>query len=114
MITRYLTGFSLSFLLTLLSFGVVWFHQQTGHELPVHAYVVVAVIAAALAQLMVQFVYFLEIGKKSGAWRLVTLSLTLVVAAIVLGGSLWIMATLGHAAPSERFRGIPSPQTQVD
>lgn len=72
------------------------------------------VVAMAVAQLLVQFSYFLEIGRRSGAWRLITLALAVTTAVIVFGGSLWIMANLGHTPPNERFNGTPSPQSQVD
>jgi cytochrome o ubiquinol oxidase operon protein cyoD len=82
----YVTGFALSLVLTALSFGAV----MSG-VIP-HGMILPAIVVLAVAQLIVQLVYFLHLGA-SGEQRsnTVILMLTVMLVVIVIGGSLWVV-----------------------
>ncbi len=85
----YIIGFSLSLILTLVAFGLVWF-------LPLSPQMIaVILLCLALVQLFVQIFFFLHIGAAS-QWNKMTLVLALLIVLFVVGGSLWIMAHLKH------------------
>ncbi|MEO8863103.1 MAG: cytochrome o ubiquinol oxidase subunit IV [Candidatus Saccharimonadales bacterium] len=88
-ITSYLSGFVLSILLTLVSYGLVVGKIIQGWNL------VFALSALAIAQCMVQLVFFLHLGQgqKFGA-KIGSFLFMLLVAAIVIVGSVWIMRDL--------------------
>ncbi|MHA6723665.1 cytochrome o ubiquinol oxidase subunit IV [Sphingomonas sp. RS2018] len=83
----YLIGFGLSVLLTAIPFwlvmsGVLGDPRATG----------IAVVALAVAQIVVHTIFFLHVSARSeGGWTLLALLFTLVIVAIVICGSLWIM-----------------------
>jgi cytochrome o ubiquinol oxidase operon protein cyoD len=90
-IKTYTIGFLLSLLLTFLAYGVV----TSGAISP--AYAVALIILFAIVQLFVQLVFFLHLGSEaSPRWRLVTLAFGVLVVAIVVFGSLWIMDNLNY------------------
>lgn len=90
-IRTYTIGFILSLVLTFLAYGVV----TSGAISP--AYTVVLIILFALVQLFVQLVFFLHLGSETTPrWRLVTFAFGVLVVAIVVFGSLWIMDNLNY------------------
>jgi cytochrome o ubiquinol oxidase operon protein cyoD len=112
MLRTYQTGFLLSMLTTIGAFYLVLLHMQTDHVYPNHEILYVALPALALVQLVVQMICFLHIGR-AGAWRWAVLASALALAAIVVGGSLWIMQSVGHGiTPVAPYDGTPSPQTE--
>ncbi|MGC1304411.1 MAG: cytochrome o ubiquinol oxidase subunit IV [Caulobacteraceae bacterium] len=83
----YLIGFGLSVVLTAIPFWLVM-----AHVLPTATATVLAVMALAAVQVVVHMVYFLHLNTKSEAgWTMLALIFTLVVVAIALSGSLWVM-----------------------
>ncbi|CAN7637002.1 cytochrome o ubiquinol oxidase subunit IV [Phenylobacterium sp. LjRoot219] len=82
----YLIGFALSVLLTAVPFGLV----MAGVLSPaVTGYLVVAFAAV---QIVVHMIFFLHMNAKSeGGWTMLALIFTVVIMAIVLSGSLWVM-----------------------
>ena len=87
----YLAGFILSLALTVLPYLMV-----VDRGLPAQT-LVAGVILFALFQLLVQSVSFLHLKWNSEArWNFVTFLFTLMVVAILVVGSLWIMAHLDH------------------
>lgn len=88
----YVIGFILSIICTLLAFGLV----ETHALIPQTLYL--AVILLGVIQLVVQIFCFLRLNTSAeeGRWNLVTLLFTLVVVAIVVTGSLWIMYNLNY------------------
>ncbi len=110
MIRRYLIGFSLSLLLTLLAaliivFGVSGTLAKT------------LLVLLALLQLGVQLIYFLHLGREKGQeFEVAFFAFTLIVVGILVGGTLWIMGHLEHhQGDLEKFKdGIVSPQNQRD
>lgn len=95
----YITGFALSVILTLCTFGGVWLHTYTHHSFPTHPELMAIFVGLALLQLVVQLVYFLHIGSKHGAhWRVAVLGFAVFVVVVVVGGTLWIMSNLQYNA----------------
>jgi cytochrome o ubiquinol oxidase subunit IV len=88
-VRTYVTGFVLSVLLTAVPFGLV----MSG-ALPSAAAVALA-IGLGVAQIIVHLIYFLHMnGEASRSWTMAALVFTVIVVAILVVGSLWIMAHL--------------------
>ena len=85
----YAAGFILSILLTLIAFTLV----MSG-GLPRTA-VWVGIFSAAILQILVQLHYFLHLDTSSASrWNIMALLLTVLIMAILVGGSIWIMHSL--------------------
>ncbi|ALH96399.1 cytochrome o ubiquinol oxidase subunit IV [Acinetobacter equi] len=87
-VKQYTIGFILSIILTIIPFGMVMsgnFEGQRG--------LLVAVIAiTAVAQVLVQLVYFLHMNSSSEQrWNVIAFIYTILTIAILLIGSVWIM-----------------------
>jgi cytochrome o ubiquinol oxidase operon protein cyoD len=82
----YAIGFALSVVLTAIPFWLVM-------EKPLAVGVTAAIIIAfAVAQIVVHMVYFLHMSPKAeGGWSMTALVFTIIVVAIMLAGSLWVM-----------------------
>ncbi|MDO6414929.1 cytochrome o ubiquinol oxidase subunit IV [Sphingomonas sp. BIUV-7] len=82
----YLTGFALSVILTAIPFWLVMdgsFGKQA---------TALAIMGFALVQVLVHMIYFLHLDARSeGGWNLMALIFTVVMVAIGLVGSLWVM-----------------------
>ncbi|MET0705418.1 MAG: cytochrome o ubiquinol oxidase subunit IV [Tardiphaga sp.] len=83
----YMVGFALSVVLTAIPFwlvmsGVIQSKTVTGF----------LVMGFALVQIVVHMVYFLHMNSKSeGGWTVMAMLFTIVIIAITLSGSLWVM-----------------------
>jgi len=86
----YVVGFVLSIVTTLLAYFFVV------NELWSTQTLIYVVLAIAVVQLIVQVVFFLHIGRGS-RWKLITFIFTLMVVAIVVVGSVWVMDHLNHS-----------------
>jgi cytochrome o ubiquinol oxidase operon protein cyoD len=85
----YCTGFLISFVLTAAAFFMV------DQKLMSDGMLYVSLSLLAIMQLIVQSVCFLGLNKsREGRWDLLPFMFTLLVIAILAGGSLWIMAHL--------------------
>jgi cytochrome o ubiquinol oxidase operon protein cyoD len=83
----YVTGFLLSVVLTAIPFWLVM-NNVLGHA----TLTAIVIMAFAAAQIVVHMVYFLHMnGRSEGGWNMMGLIFTLVIVAIVLAGSLWVM-----------------------
>jgi cytochrome o ubiquinol oxidase operon protein cyoD len=83
----YLVGFALSALLTAVPFWLV----MTGVLADVQS-TAFAIIGLAFVQIVVHTICFLHVNARSeGGWTLLALLFTIVIVAIVISGSLWIM-----------------------
>lgn len=83
----YVTGFLLSAVLTAVPFWLV----MTGAISSVQTTAII-VIALAFVQIIVHTFFFLHVNRQSeGGWTLLAFIFTLVIVAIVIAGSLWIM-----------------------
>lgn len=85
----YLTGFVLSLILTIIPFGAVglgWF--------PMGATLIV-VAAAAVIQILVHLFCFLHLNfSENNAWNTGSGAFSVVILAILVGGTLWLMYSL--------------------
>ena len=91
----YLIGFGLSAVLTAVPFWLV----MSGVLAP--QVTAAWVIALAFAQIIIHTLFFLHINTRAeGGWTLLALVFTVVIVAIVISGSLWIMYHLnGNMMP---------------
>jgi cytochrome o ubiquinol oxidase subunit IV len=87
----YLIGFALSVLLTAASFGVVGTRLIWAPGIPV------ALAVLAVAQMGVHLVFFLHINSgPDHANNILALAFGVLIVAIIISGSLWIMYHLNH------------------
>jgi cytochrome o ubiquinol oxidase subunit IV len=85
-VKSYIVGFILSVILTVVPFWMVM------HPTESHTTVLYVIIGLALAQILVQLVYFLHMNTSSeGGWNLIAFIFTVLIIAILVVGSLWIM-----------------------
>ena len=83
----YLIGFLLSVVLTAIPFWLV----MTGvlNSVPATA---IAIFASAAVQIVVHVLCFLHLDTRSeGGWTLIAFLFTIVIVAITIGGSIWVM-----------------------
>lgn len=96
--TSYIVGFVLSIFATLAAYFLVVNHVFDMQML------VYSVIVIAVVQLVVQVIFFLHVGARSG-WRLATLLFAVLIVLVIVIGSLWIMQNLDynmmHMSPEE-------------
>ncbi len=94
----YLVGFLLSVILTAVPFVLVMARAMSGTVL------VVTVGALALVQIGVHLVFFLHLSRSSEQrWNVIVFAYTVVVLAILVGASVWIMYHLNaNMMPGQR------------
>jgi cytochrome o ubiquinol oxidase operon protein cyoD len=102
----YATGFILSVILTAIPFWLVMgkaFHSSTVTAM--------VVLAFAAVQIVVHMIYFLHMnGRSEGGWTLLALLFTLLLVAITLSGSLWVMYHLNAnmmPVPAHEMQDMP-------
>ncbi|ANA33054.1 cytochrome o ubiquinol oxidase subunit IV [Ralstonia mannitolilytica] len=82
----YLIGFVLAVILTVIPFKMV---MDGGYS---HQTVLVTVMALAVVQIVVHLIYFLHLdGSSAQRWNVMAFLFTLLILAIVIVGSLWVM-----------------------
>ena len=82
----YLIGFTLSVVLTAIPFWLVMARPLADGPTGV------IIMGFAVVQIVVHMVYFLHMnGRSEGGWTMIALIFTLVVVAITMTGSLWVM-----------------------
>jgi cytochrome o ubiquinol oxidase operon protein cyoD len=87
----YVTGFILSLIITFLAYHVVIQHALSPQLL------VVAIVALAALQFIVQMVCFLHMGTQTSSRdRLIVLGFAGVIVTILVAGSLWIINNLNN------------------
>ena len=83
----YLTGFLLSVVLTAIPFWLVM-ADVLGNATTT----AIVIMLFAAVQIVVHMIYFLHMNTRSeGGWTMMALIFTLVIVAIALSGSLWVM-----------------------
>ena len=83
----YITGFLLSVVLTAIPFWLVM-NDVLGNS----TLTAIVIMLFAAAQIVVHMVYFLHMnGRSEGGWIMLALIFTIIVVAIALAGSLWVM-----------------------
>lgn len=94
----YATGFALSIILTLLAYVGTVKHVLRGKSL------MVALLALAVVQFVVQLFFFLHIGRETKPrWKLLMLFLMIIFVLIVVLGSIWIMYNLNYRMSPEQI-----------
>jgi len=87
----YTVGFVLSIVFTLAAYFLVVDKILSGRQL------VLAIVGLAVAQLFVQLVFFLHLGRESRPrWNQMTFWFAALVVVIVVFGSIWIMENLDY------------------
>lgn len=82
----YLIGFALSAVLTAVPFWLVMSGAASAQA------TALAIVAFAVAQVVVHMVFFLHMNRRAeNGWSMMALLFTVVVVAIALSGSLWVM-----------------------
>jgi cytochrome o ubiquinol oxidase operon protein cyoD len=90
-LSSYIVGFVLSIALTIIAYIFVVYHL-----LPSVGLMVVLAVTASV-QVIVQLIFFLHLGRGEGSrWKIVTFALALLVVAILVVGSIWIMNNLNY------------------
>ncbi len=83
----YATGFILSVILTAIPFWLVMSGAIADKQIAA-----IVITAFAAVQIVVHMIYFLHMsGKIEGGWNLMAMLFTLLLVAIVLSGTLWVM-----------------------
>lgn len=97
---HYLVGFTLSLILTIISFFIVGARLFTEDTLT-HT-----VVALAILQAAIQLVFFFHLGREAKPrWGQISLYVMLTVLLIVLIGSIWIMNDLNERMMSFMTEG---------
>jgi cytochrome o ubiquinol oxidase operon protein cyoD len=117
-LTAYILGFILSIGLTVAPLVMLWMHEVGGHTFPSHEALYIAFVMFAVLQMGVQLSFFLHLEDEDRPrWNFMALCFALLVVAIVVGGTLWIMDNLAHMQhePALPFiHGEVSPQSSND
>ncbi len=90
-VKSYMTGFILSIILTVIPFAMVMSGSAS------HAVILGTILVTAVVQIVVHLVYFLHMNSKSDeGWNLTAFIFTVIIIAIVVVGSIWIMWNLNY------------------
>jgi cytochrome o ubiquinol oxidase subunit IV len=101
-ITSYIIGFLGSLLLTAIAFYIAVYRFWTGQPL------IYAVVGLALAQAIVQLIFFLHLGEEAKPrWHSLIFYFMVLVVLIIAGGTLWIMTDLKHRVMSDMSKEMP-------
>ncbi|ATA24948.1 cytochrome o ubiquinol oxidase subunit IV [Brenneria goodwinii] len=85
-VKSYLIGFVLSVILTVIPFAMVMSGSASQHA------IILTVVGCAVVQILVHLIYFLHLSSASEErWNVVALAFTVLIIAIVVAGSIWIM-----------------------
>ena len=109
-VKSYMIGFVLSVILTAIPFGLVMNANHYGFGADA---VLAAILALAVVQVFVHVVYFLHMDRSAEQrWNVLAFSFTVMILAIVVAGSIWIMhnatANMEHnMAPTSSEGMIP-------
>lgn len=87
----YLTGFVLSLILTAIPFALLMRGTLSSSA------ALAGIFSAGIVQILVHLHYFLHLDTSSAArWNLLALMFTLLILALFVGGTLWIMFNLNY------------------
>ena len=90
-VKTYMTGFILSIILTAIPFAMVMNGSAS------HAVLIGTVLVTAVVQILVHLVCFLHMNSKSDeGWNMTAFVFTVLIIAIVVIGSIWIMWNLNY------------------
>lgn len=89
-LSKYITGFVLSLVLTLLAYFIVVGGASGWWLVPVLG-------VLALVQMMVQLIFFLHLGEEAKPrWKMMSFLFMAGALTIVVAGSIWIMANMNY------------------
>ncbi|WP_319775714.1 cytochrome o ubiquinol oxidase subunit IV [Breoghania sp.] len=99
----YMTGFVASLILTAIPFWLVMSGMLDKQA------TIFVIMGMAVIQICVHMVFFLHMDAKSeGGWNLLALAFTIIIVAITLAGSLWVMYHLNtNMMPTHDMRQLP-------
>ena len=87
----YLTGFVLSLILTAIPFALVMSGTLSSSA------ILAGIFGAGIVQILVHLHYFLHLDTSSAArWNVVAMMFTLLIMALFVGGTIWIMSSLNY------------------
>ena len=87
----YLTGFVLSLILTAIPFALVMSGTWSSSA------ILAGIFGAGIVQILVHLYYFLHLDTSSAArWNVLAMIFTLLIMALFVGGTLWIMNSLNY------------------
>ena len=87
----YGTGFILSIILTVIPFGFVIYGGLS------QSLAIAIIFAAATLQIFVHLYYFLHLnGSSSAHWNTLALMFSVLIMALIIGGTIWIMYHLHY------------------
>jgi cytochrome o ubiquinol oxidase operon protein cyoD len=87
----YLTGFVFALMLTVIPFALVMSNSLSAPA------TLAGIFSAGLLQILVHLHYFLHLDTSSAArWNVLALIFTLLILALFVGGTLWIMHNLNY------------------
>jgi cytochrome o ubiquinol oxidase operon protein cyoD len=90
-VKEYSLGLLLSIILTVVPFSLIMFDILAGTP------AVLVILVCAVAQVLVQLVFFLHMNTSSEQlWNTTSAVFVVVLVAILIVGSIWIMAHLNH------------------
>ncbi|EHM48613.1 MAG: cytochrome o ubiquinol oxidase subunit IV [Yokenella regensburgei] len=90
-VKTYMTGFILSIILTVIPFWMVMNGTAS------HGVILGTILVSAVVQILVHLVCFLHMNSKSDeGWNLTAFVFTILIIAIVVIGSIWIMWNLNY------------------
>ena len=110
-VKSYMTGFILSIILTVIPLtmmvlaiaGMIHNYSSSYNKIMVmsdsasHAVILGTILVTAVVQIVVHLVYFLHMNSKSDeGWNLTAFIFTVIIIAIVVVGSIWIMWNLNY------------------
>ena len=107
-VKSYMIGFVLSVILTAVPFGLV---MNTNHYGFTADTVLSAILLLAVVQVFVHVVYFLHMDRSAEQrWNVLAFSFTVMILAIVVSGSIWIMhnatTNMEHAMAPTSSEGV--------
>jgi len=86
---KYLVGFGLAVVLTLVSFGIIAAGVQPKYI------AVIGLIVAAVLQIFVHLRYFLHLdGSKDQVWNVTSIAFTALIVFLFVAGTVWVIFTL--------------------
>ena len=86
---KYLVGFGLAIVLTLISFGIVVAGMQPKYV------AVIGLVVAAVLQILVHLHYFLHLDRsKDQLWNVLSIAFTALIVFIFIAGTVWVIFTL--------------------
>ena len=96
-LNSYILGFSISVVLTLVSFYVVFQHIGANGAKVSNQIVAALIMLIAILQLIVQLIFFLHLGRESKPkWNLIALFATISTILIIIVASIWIINNLNY------------------